>query len=382
MSTGAGAQNANISPPWCATLPLDQQSQSWLRGMNQMNQNLLPDQTFAPVLPPPTQPSNGPYGLAQNQYPASPNGSYASHDYPYPSAPSYPEWSFNYPSHGPRLPPSIRSSFVPGLPNPAYPNMYHGANTGHENYHMWPQGRPPMTSGHCPMRRPPQPAAMSANTSNLSYERGQYGGRFGGSSSGGQPSQQSDQSHPRLRITPQGPQLQQPSQIQPTRTGVIQYDGHEENRSSRDTNSQSRRSDRSSSPRTANRRSYDLYAGDRTTSSTSSDAEEAAARSPPASRMRAQRERRLRFYSSFQDPTVTFNRQIKKFKESLDKYTLRQLPDVTSPTCDICAKDYSATNVQPSEDAEIAIMLPCGHVFGEFCIDQWVRKSIPMTFVN
>lgn len=347
-----------------------------------MNQSFLPEQAFAPVLPPPTQSSNGPYGLAQNQYPASSNNNHASYDRQYPSPLSYPEWTFGYPSHGPRLPPSIRSNFVVGLPNLAHSNVYHGANTNHENHHMWPQGPPPITSGRCPARRPSQPAAISANTPNLSYERAQYGIGFGGSSDGSQQSQQSDQSHPRLPMPFQGPQLQQAPQLQPTRTGVIHYNGHEEGRSSRETNSQSRRSDRSSSPRTANRRSYDLYAGDRVTPSTSSDAEEAAARTPPASRMRAQRERRLRFYSSIQDPTVTFNRQIKKFKESLDRYTLSELPDVTSPTCDICAKDYSTTSVQPSEDEEIAIMLPCGHVFGEFCIDQWVRKSIPVTFVN
>lgn len=74
--------------------------------------------------------------------------------------------------------------------------------------------------------------------------------------------------------------------------------------------------------------------------------------------------------------------QIQELKAGMDKYLLGQLPKVTSPTCDICAKDYSATSVQPSEEEEIAIMLPCGHVFGEFCIDQWVRESIPMTSVN
>lgn len=88
----------------------------------------------------------------------------------------------------------------------------------------------------------------------------------------------------------------------------------------------------------------------------------------------------MRFYSA--DPATMLDRQIKKLKEILERYTLNELPEVTSPTCDICAKDYSAKNVQPSEDEEIAIMLPCGHVFGEFCIDHWVRKSMPMTFVN
>ena len=90
----------------------------------------------------------------------------------------------------------------------------------------------------------------------------------------------------------------------------------------------------------------------------------------------------MRFQSSMQDPTVVFNRQLKKFKESLDRYTLSDLPAVTSPTCDICAKDYSATNVRPSEDEEIAVMLTCGHVFGEFCLDQWVRRCNPITYVS
>ncbi|KAF3047973.1 hypothetical protein E8E12_003315 [Didymella heteroderae] len=227
-------------------------------------------------------------------------------------------------------------------------------------------------SGPCPAWRPPQPAANTTSTPNLSFERGQHIPGFGGGNGDSQQSQQGDQSHPRPPTLNQGPQLEQTPQLQPTRTGVIRRDGHMEVRVSRDPNAQSRRSDRSSSPRTASRRSFDLYSGDTTTSSTSSDAEEAAARSPPASRMRhAQRESRLRFYSSIQDPNVIFNRQIKKFKGGLDRYTLQELPDVTSPTCDICAKDYSATSVQPSEDEEIAIMLPCGHVFGEFCIDQW-----------
>jgi hypothetical protein len=381
MSTGAGAQNANISP-WCTAPPSHPPHQSWSQGPNQMNRTLRSEQPLAPVLPPPSQYSNFPYGLAQNQYPASPSGSHASHDRQYPSMQSYPDWRFNYPSHPPRPPPSIRSSYVPGPPNPAYQNMYHGPNTSRENHHMWPQGQLPTTFGPCPMRGLPRSTAVGTSTPNLSYERGQYAGGFGGSSNAGQQSQQSDQSDPILRLTPQGPQLQQTPQIQPTRTGVIQYGGLDEARSSRDNHSQSRRSGRSSSPRTSNRRSFGDYAEDRTTSSTSSDAEEAAARSPPASRM-AQRER-LQWYrmSQRQDPMVTVNRQIKKFKESLERYTFDTLPGVTSRTCDICAKDYSATNVQPSEDEEIAVMLPCGHVFGEFCIDQWVREPIPMTFVN
>ncbi|KAJ4381392.1 Ubiquitin-protein ligase [Didymella sp. IMI 355093] len=76
------------------------------------------------------------------------------------------------------------------------------------------------------------------------------------------------------------------------------------------------------------------------------------------------------------------NRQIKGLKDCLEKYTIDELPEVTSRTCDICAKDYSATNVQPSEDEELAVMLPCGHVFGEFCIDQWLVEPLPSPYAR
>lgn len=39
--------------------------------------------------------------------------------------------------------------------------------------------------------------------------------------------------------------------------------------------------------------------------------------------------------------------------------------------CNICQKDYSATHVAPSEDEEIAMQLPCKHIFGEHCINTW-----------
>jgi hypothetical protein len=55
----------------------------------------------------------------------------------------------------------------------------------------------------------------------------------------------------------------------------------------------------------------------------------------------------------------------------LPKLLAGELSKDTSPTCDICAKDYSATSVQPTEEEEVAVQLPCGHTFGEFCISQW-----------
>lgn len=42
--------------------------------------------------------------------------------------------------------------------------------------------------------------------------------------------------------------------------------------------------------------------------------------------------------------------------------------------CDICQKDYSAKHVDPSEDDEVAIQLPCMHIFGEHCINTWVSR--------
>ena len=60
---------------------------------------------------------------------------------------------------------------------------------------------------------------------------------------------------------------------------------HAERRSSMLLAAQSRRSDRSVSPRTSNRRSFDRYSIDLSQVSTSSDAEEAVARAPPSNRI-------------------------------------------------------------------------------------------------
>lgn len=68
-----------------------------------------------------------------------------------------------------------------------------------------------------------------------------------------------------------------------------------------------RRSDRSISPRTSNRRSFERYSVDLSPSSTSSDAEEAAARAPPPNRLRTRtRDVRPRFtgYRPHIDPTL------------------------------------------------------------------------------
>ncbi|KAF1925403.1 uncharacterized protein M421DRAFT_94687 [Didymella exigua CBS 183.55] len=371
MSTGAGARNADVSHPWCPAAPSyppqqqqqqQQQERQWRQELNQT----FPQHNFSHLLPPPPLYSSSPYGHPRAQYLPSP---YASYDGQHPLAMHYPQSTFSYPPHPPRLPPAIRSGRVEELLDRPCPDVYHGGSASHGTYHTWPQGLPPSASGRCPAWRSPQPAAMTVDTPNLPHDRGQPVQGFGIGSSGMQQSQQIYPPHPRLPVSNQPPQLRQNQGLQSTRTNVIRHDGHTE---VQDPSGQIRRSDRSSSPRTSARRSFDRYSGDMTNSSTSSDAEEAAARSPPANRMRrAPREGRPRFYGQVHDPNVIIGRQIKELKASLVKYLLGQLPEVTSPTCDICAKDYSATSVQPSEEKEIAVMLPCGHVFGEFCIDQW-----------
>jgi hypothetical protein len=136
--------------------------------------------------------------------------------------------------------------------------------------------------------------------------------------------------------------------------------------------------DGSISPRTSNRRNFERYSIDLSHSSTSSDAEEAAARAPPSNRVRHRPgpgEMRQRFLSQRPhfDPNIATPQQIQELKDKLPRRLPSELSDETSRACDICQKDYSSTQVQPAEEEEIAIELSCGHVFGEFCIFQWVR---------
>lgn len=41
--------------------------------------------------------------------------------------------------------------------------------------------------------------------------------------------------------------------------------------------------------------------------------------------------------------------------------------------CPVCDKRYEETLVEPTEDYENAIELPCGHVFGHWCLAEWMR---------
>jgi len=139
---------------------------------------------------------------------------------------------------------------------------------------------------------------------------------------------------------------------------------------------QGRRSDRSISPRTSHRRNFERYSVDLSHSSTSSDAEEAAARAPPLNRMRHRpREVRPRFVGRpHVDPNIATPRQLQELKDGLTRRLPSELPEEASKACDICQKDYSTTRVAPTEEEEIAIVLSCGHSFGEFCMFEWVSE--------
>jgi hypothetical protein len=96
---------------------------------------------------------------------------------------------------------------------------------------------------------------------------------------------------------------------------------------------------------------------------------------PPVFRAhRVSREHRMPLsrYPHHGDPNVATSRQIQELKDKLPRRLLSELPADTSPTCDICAKDYSKVHVKACEEEEVAVELSCGHVFGEFCLFQWV----------
>lgn len=123
-----------------------------------------------------------------------------------------------------------------------------------------------------------------------------------------------------------------------------------------------------------NRRSFQMYSVDLPEGRTSSHSEEAAARAPPSHRSRPPHRSRQRFraHRTSYDPNVATPGQVEELKSKLPRKVLSELPAETSTDCDVCSKTYSALTVSPTEEQEIAVQLPCGHYFGEFCLLQWV----------
>ena len=370
MSTGSGAQSTDVSGPWNPVAPSFQQHQRWEQELNQTFNH----QTYGAFLPPPLQYRSSPY--SQPSYPRTPYSPYAM--YGGPPVPMYhPPSMFSFSSHQPRPPPAIRSGHVDALidSSRSASGMHHGARAHRGSYPTGSQGPSPSATGYFPYSMPSQSTTTLGDTSNMSFD----GGQFAQAMSGGvEQSSRVLPLHPGSSGSNQPQRSHQNRERQTGRNAEVHHTEYAEPRTPRNLTAQVRRSERSSSPRTSARRSYDRYSGDLSQSSTSSDVEEAAARSPPSSRIRHRpRESRPRLFSQVYDPNVITSRQIQELKTSLPKLLLGELPEDTSPTCDICAKDYSATLVQPSEEDEIAVKLPCGHSFGEFCIGQWVCKFIP-----
>lgn len=369
MSTSRGPQGADVSGPWPPAVSPIHQRQGWEHDVNQA----VSYQTDNPFLPPPQQQQyrNSPY--QHSYYQQSPYTPYTGHGWP--SIQMYPTLPLSVPSHHPRPPPAIRSGHVDALINPSVsgPDMYREASMNYGSHYTASQG-------HGAWSPTPQPFAPTENSSNTSLNEVPSGQATSNSGAGHQPSHGLP-----LHLGFSGPTLpQRPDQFQRrhnernTATRRVEHAG---SRTLRDPTVQARRPDLSSSPRTpSNRRSFNRYSADLSLSSTSSDIEEAAARSPPSDRVRHQAgESRLRFFRQAFDPNVTTESQIQVLKANLPRLLLGDLPKDVSPTCDICAKDYSATHVQPSEEEEIAVKLPCGHTFGEFCINQWVCESASPT---
>lgn len=281
------------------------------------------------------------------------------------------------PAH-PRPPPAFRTGStasrtdLTGMPDSGdfYPRMEHPLLPVHGLQPMIP----PFANNFEPPLSPPAGPNPLPQRQNFSMMGGPVMGlrpiqRFYGTESG-RPSSDSSPDQPRHIQSPNRRVMQQEA----PQSGTRNFDGAER-RASFYMSPQSRRSDRSISPRTSNRRSYDRYSIDLSQSTTSSDAEEAAARAPPSNRMRHRpREVRPRFaaYAHHFDPNIPTSRQIQDLKDKLTRRLPTELPAKTSPCCDICQKDYSNKHVQPCEEEEVAVELSCGHVFGEYCIFQWV----------
>jgi hypothetical protein len=326
-------------------------------------------------------------------YAQSPYSTHTDHHSPVHYPP--PSRMFPYTSHQPRLPPAFRtgsdSRTDHGDSNPTEtlfrdePPMPHGSQPWFPLHRGGFDGHSPLASlSASDSRRPQHTAPHNSQESLPGLSSPQDPVSLGGfwipprhfTSSYRRPSQPDQrQHHHRHQHQHQHQHRHQHQHQHHTRVGdrvdrpsSLSYTAHD------------RHSNRTPSPRTTStRRNFESYSWDILSTSTSSDAEEAAARTPPSTRAQNRpRDARPRHFSQQPDATAVVARQIQDLKAKLPKYLASELAKDKSPTCDICSKDYSTKHVQPSEDEEMAVQLICGHSFGEFCISQWVSRSLSL----
>ncbi|KAF2635033.1 hypothetical protein P280DRAFT_523504 [Massarina eburnea CBS 473.64] len=137
-----------------------------------------------------------------------------------------------------------------------------------------------------------------------------------------------------------------------------------------------RRPERSISPRTSHRRSFDRYSTDLSQSDSTPESDNPAHTPTHRSRrprtMVPNRVGTSGFHARMMDhydPNIPSSSQMQRLKDTLKKHVRNELAE--DATCEICQKDYSETLVEPSDTEEVAVQLPCKHIFGEHCIHTW-----------
>ncbi|OAG04900.1 uncharacterized protein CC84DRAFT_808854 [Paraphaeosphaeria sporulosa] len=168
-----------------------------------------------------------------------------------------------------------------------------------------------------------------------------------------------------------------PSYQRPHRQGSSDFNSPDRRHSSRSADGHAPLSELGSSLRTHNRRSFDRYSTDVPNGATGPNGPIRSPSSRGADRMAARRQRPIghplfrRMSSHMEHPNVPSTEQLRELREKLRHLLPAELPEGIDAMCDICQKDYSTKHVDPSEYDEVAIQLPCKHVFGEHCIHTW-----------